>query len=469
VSDISKPQLMHFYDEESAELAVAIVKYAMERTKMDPPPLDKPYTLSELNNIVGQTIKPEGRNGLDVLQEFIDELAPSCISVDHPLFLSFVPGAPTESSLLFDLVVSVSNVYAGSWLEGAGAVYAENQALRWIADLAGMPAETGGVFVTGGTAGNLSALLAARWDWRNKAKGALDAMRPLIVASGGSHSSVAQAAKVMDADVKKVPVDERGRTSGAAMKQLIDSLSDIDKSRVCAVVATSGTTNVGVVDDLQGIGEQARRLGAWFHVDGAYGAAALCAPSVRHLFNGIEHCDSLIVDPHKWLFGPYDSCALLYRNPEIARQAHTQHAEYLDVLQQEGDKRPDEAMNPADLAHHLSRRARGLPVWFSLAMHGTDAYRDAMEATLQVTRESADIIRNATHVDLVLEPELSVIVFKRLGWNAQQYQQWSDRILERGLAFVVPSSWNGETVLRLCIVNPRTTVAGIQSIIDSLK
>ena len=243
---------MHFYDEESAELAVAIVKYAMERTKMDPPPLDKPYTLSELNSIVGQTIKPEGRNGLEVLQEFIDELAPSCISVDHPLFLSFVPGAPTESSLLFDLVVSVSNVYAGSWLEGAGAVYAENQALRWIADLAGMPAEAGGVFVTGGTAGNLSALLAARWNWRNKSNGALDAMRPLIVASGGSHSSVAQAAKVMDADVMKVPVDDRGRTSGVAMKQLIDSLSEADKSRICALVATSGTTNVGVVDDLRG-------------------------------------------------------------------------------------------------------------------------------------------------------------------------------------------------------------------------
>jgi glutamate/tyrosine decarboxylase-like PLP-dependent enzyme len=442
---------MHFYDEESAELAIAIVKYAMERTKMDPPPLDKPYTLSELNNIVGQTIKPEGRNGLEVLQEFIDELAPSCISVDHPLFLSFVPGAPTESSLLFDLVVSVSNVYAGSWLEGAGAVYAENQALRWIADLAGLPESAGGVFVTGGTAGNLSALLAARWNWRHRANGAHDATRPLIVASGGSHSSVAQAAKVMDADVKKVPVDARGRTSGVAMKALIDSLSEVDRARVCAVVATSGTTNVGVVDDLQGIGEQARRLDTWFHVDGAYGAAALCAPSVRHLFNGIEHCDSLIVDPHKWLFGPYDSCALLYRNPEIARQAHTQHAEYLDVLAQDNDHRKDEAMNPADLAHHLSRRARGLPVWFSLAMHGTE------------------VIRNSEHVELVLEPELSVIVFKRVGWNANQYQQWSDRILERGLAFVVPSSWNGETVLRLCIVNPRTTVAGIQSIIDSLK
>ena len=114
MNEISKPQLMHFYDEESAELAVAIVKYAMERIRMDPPPLDRPYTLSELRKIVGDTIKPEGRNGLDVLKEFVDELAPSCISVDHPLFLSFVPGAPTESSVLFDLVVAASNIYGGS-------------------------------------------------------------------------------------------------------------------------------------------------------------------------------------------------------------------------------------------------------------------------------------------------------------------------------------------------------------------
>jgi glutamate/tyrosine decarboxylase-like PLP-dependent enzyme len=467
MTDISKPQLMHFYDEESAELALAIVKYAMERIKMDPPPLDKPYTLSELNSIVGQTIKPEGRNGLDVLREFADELAPSCISVDHPLFLSFVPGAPTESSVLFDLVVAASNIYAGSWLEGAGAVYAENQAIQWIVDLAKMPAGSGGVFVAGGTAGNLSALLAARWRWRHRAGGAMDKVRPLIIASGGSHSSVEQATKVMDADVLKVPADNRGRTSGEATGKFVSSLSKQDRKRVCAVVATSGTTNVGVVDDLEGMAQQAQALGTWFHVDGAYGAAALCAPSVRHLFNGIEHADSLIVDPHKWLFGPYDSCALIYRNPEEARHAHTQHAEYLDVLQQVEHR--DEAWNPADLAHHLSRRARGLPFWFSLAMHGTDAYRDAMEVTLDVTRQGAELIRKNEHVELVLEPELSVLVFRRIGWSPAQYQTWSDRILTKGLAFVVPSSWQGETVLRLCIVNPRTTAGGIAQIIDTLK
>jgi glutamate/tyrosine decarboxylase-like PLP-dependent enzyme len=278
---------------------------------------------------------------------------------------------------------------------------------------------------------------------------------------------VEQATKVMDADVLKVPADERGRTSGAATAKFISSLSRQDKKRVCAIVATSGTTNVGVVDDLEGMAQQAKALDTWFHVDGAYGAAALCAPSVRHLFNGIEHADSLIVDPHKWLFGPYDSCALIYRNPEEARNAHTQHAEYLDVLQQSEHR--DEAWNPADLAHHLSRRARGLPFWFSLAMHGTDAYRDAMEATLDVTRKGAELIRKSEHLELVLEPELSVLVFRRSGWSPAQYQSWSDRILSKGIAFVVPSSWQGETVLRLCIVNPRTTVAGLDSVISSLQ
>ena len=469
MSEVSKPQAMHFYDEESAELAVAIVKYAMERVKMDPPPLDKPYTLSELERIVGQTIRPEGRNGLDVLKEFVDELAPSCISVDHPLFLSFVPGAPTESSVLFDLVVAASNIYAGSWLEGAGAVYAENQALRWIADLAGLPQDAGGVFVSGGTAGNLSALIAARWKWRSVDPSGRRTVRPLIIASGGAHSSVAQAARVMDADIVTTAADDRGKTHGHHVADALGGLSSTDLARVCAVVATAGTTNVGVVDDLQGIGRVAHDVGTWFHVDGAYGAAALCAPTVRSLFVGIEQADSMIVDPHKWLFGPYDSCALIYRDPRIAKAAHTQHAEYLDVLHQDSATPRDEAWNPADLAHHLSRRARGLPLWFSLAMHGTEAYTDAMEATLTVTREAADVIRGLDHLELVMEPELSVLVLRRKGWTPEQYQGWSDSVLERGIAFVVPSTWQGETVLRMCIVNPRTTVAGLSRIFDTLK
>jgi glutamate/tyrosine decarboxylase-like PLP-dependent enzyme len=143
-----------------------------------------------------------------------------------------------------------------------------------------------------------------------------------------------------------------------------------------AAVATAGTTNLGVIDDLAGIAQVCRRRGIWFHVDAAYGGAALAAPSVRARFAGIERCDSFIVDPHKWLFAPYDCCALIYRRPELARTAHAQHAGYLEALQGGTE------WNPSDYAVHLSRRSRGLPFWFSLAVHGTDAYRDAIEHTL---------------------------------------------------------------------------------------
>ena len=149
-----------------AELTEAIVRYAVERVRLDPPPLDGPRTPAELRAAAGPTITPGGIGGLEALRIFAEVLAPACISVDHPRFLSFVPAAPTEASILFDLVVGASSIYGGSWLEGGGAVFAENEALRWIADLAGLPAGAGGVFVSGGTAGNLSALIAARWRWR---------------------------------------------------------------------------------------------------------------------------------------------------------------------------------------------------------------------------------------------------------------------------------------------------------------
>ena len=448
---------MHRHDTSSEVLTQAIVRYAIDRIRLDPPPLDGPRTPVELQAMAGHTITERGIGGLEALRVFGDVLAPACISVDHPRFLSFVPAAPTEASILFDLVVGASSIYAGSWLEGGGAVFAENQALRWIADLAGMPAEAGGVFVSGGTAGNLSALIAARWKWRHDADGSLDRERGLVMTSSGAHSSVAQAGQAMDVDVVKVPADEAGRMHGEALRAAVASLADEDRRRLFAIVATSGTTNAGIIDDLAGVAEVCAEAGTWYHVDGAYGGAALAAPSVRGRFDGIEHADSFIVDPHKWLFAPFDCCALLYRDPRIARAAHTQKAEYLDVLQDEDD------WNASDYAHHLSRRAHGLPLWFSLATHGTAAYRDAVETTLAVAHAGAELIRQSDHVELVLEPELSVVVFRRTGWSHDRYHEWSEQQLADETSFMVPTAWRGETVLRYCVVNPLTTVEDIAS------
>ena len=458
---------MHRHDQSTEVLTQAVLRYAVERMRMDPPPLDKTRPAAELRAMAGKTVTAKGIGGLEALRIFAEVLGPASISIDHARFLSFVPAAPTEAAILFDLVVGASSIYGGSWLEGGGAIYAENEALRYVSDLAGLPESAGGVFVSGGTAGNLSALIAARYHWRHRAGGAHDRTRGLLLTGKGAHSSVASAARAMDADVVLVPADEQGRLWGAALRETVAGLSTDDRDRLFATVATAGTTNAGVIDDLAGVAEVCAETDVWFHVDGAYGGAGLAAPSVRDRYRGIEHADSFIVDPHKWLFAPFDCCALVYREPNVARAAHTQHAEYLDVLHL-GEDHTGHEWNPSDFAHHLSRRARGLPFWFSLATHGTEAYRDAIETALDVTRQAARLIDAAAHVELIMEPELSILMFRRTGWTADDYQAWSDRLLDEGTAFVTPTSWNGEVLLRLCIINPLTSIDDIGIIIDSL-
>jgi glutamate/tyrosine decarboxylase-like PLP-dependent enzyme len=452
---------VHGFDEDTEALGEAVLRYAEERLRLDPVPLDGPRSKAELDAVAGNTITPDGMGGLAALKLFEEQLALACLSTDHPRYLSFIPCAPTEASVMFDLVVGASSIYGGSWLEGAGAVYAENAALRWVADLAGLPPAAGGVFVPGGTVGNLSALVTARAVARVRhAEAGGRGPRPTKVAAQASaHSSILSACEVMDADFVGVEADSSQRLSGAALRRVLEAEGP---DTFFAVVATSGTTNFGIVDDLASVAEVCREYGLWLHVDGAYGGAGLAAPSVRHLYAGIEHADSFIVDPHKWLFAPFDCCALLYREPALARAAHTQKASYLDVL----TAAPD--WNPTDYSIGLTRRARGLPFWFSLATHGTRAYTAAIERTLEVTRFAAAEIARRPYVEALREPDLSVIVFRRVGWSPEDYQAWSDRLLADQIAFVVPTSHEGETVTRFAIVNPSTSEDDITAILDTM-
>ena len=448
---------MHEFTAEVEALAHEVLAYSLDRLKNDPP-LDGPRTSEDLFTEVGNTITARGLGGHEALELFTSVLAKACISTDHPRNLAFIPSAPSEYANLFDLVVGASALYGGSWQEGAGAVFAENQALRWLSDLAGLPESAGGVFVQGGTVGNLSALVVARAEARKKYP---DATRWVIACSQESHSSIVVAANIMDVDVLKISTAADGKLMGSAVGQAIDELHTTTSKRVCAVVATSGTTNLGIIDDLKGIGSAAHERGIWFHVDGAYGLAALCAPSVRSHFDGIEAADSFIVDPHKWLFAPYDACALIYREPELARAIHSQHASYLDTLK-------DGAWSPSDYAIQLTRRTRGLPFWFSLAAHGSDAYTEAMEHTLTVARAAADLVRAHPNLELVCEPELSIVAFTRKGWSAKDYHNWSDQLLADQVGFIPPSSHNGDAILRFAIVNPWTKINDIEMILDRL-
>ncbi len=455
-----EPDHMHAISDDTRDTVDEVLHYARRRALFQDIPLDKAMSPRDLARLASGSITADGIGARRAIGLFENVLAPACISTDHPGYLSFIPSAPTKAALAFDVVVSASAIYAGSWMEGAGAVYAENEVLHWLAREFGLPEGAGGVFVQGGTIGNLSALVAARdvARRRNRQVGREDPARWIIVCSAEAHSSIASAAAVMDVDVITAAPDAEGRLHGESVSALLDEHGPA----VFAVVATGGTTNFGIVDDIASVAAATRGRDVWLHIDGAYGLAAMLVESMRPAFEGVGEADSVIVDPHKWLFAPFDACALIYRDPSVALAAHTQKAEYLDTLTESAD------WNPSDLAIQLTRRARGLPLWFSLATHGTEHYRAAIDGGIRLARRIADEITAREGVSLVREPQLSVVVFRREGWSPADYQAWSDRLLEDQRAFVVPSSHAGETVLRFAIISPLTTFETLTDILDTL-
>ena len=415
---------------------------------------------------------PTGIGGLEALQVFADVLAPACISVDHPRFLSFVPAAPTEAAILFDLVVGASSIYGGSWLEGGGAIYAENEALRWIADLAGLPADgrrgvrqrRHGRQPQRADRGPLALAPPRPAGGIDRTRGLIVAVRrrPLVGRLGGAGDGRRRRRR---ARRRRRSHDRATRSRRRSARSPTD-----DRDRLFAIVATAGTTNAGVIDDLAGDGRGVRRASA----RGCTSTVPTAAPpsprrACAHRFAGVERADSFIVDPHKWLFAPFDSCALLYRDPEIARRAHTQHAEYLDVLHADTATAraewnasrlrppplppgpwPAAVVQPRHPRHRRLRRGRR-----------DDAARRPRGRRARATPPP--------HLELLIEPELSIVLFRRVGWDAATYQAWSDEQLATEQSFVTPTAWNGETVLRWCIVNPLTTVDDLPAIVDSLE
>lgn len=459
---------MHSLDIELVEMTLDIMKYSINRISNTSPELGWPKKEEELDELVGKTVTKEGIGGEKAFNLFKDVLVKATVPVDHPRHLAFVPASPTRAAVLFDLVTSASSVHGAYWMTGAGGIYGENQAMKWIVELTGLPEGAFGVFTSGGTAANLSAMITAREAWRAKNE-ENRAYRALLITSSGAHSSVKSMAQVIDADILLVDDDDEDKLNGKWLQKKIDGLSPVDRKRLFAVVATGGTTNAGIIDDLETVADVCEKEDLWFHVDAAYGGGALAAKSVRHLFNGIERADSITIDPHKWMFSPYDCGAVLYKDMELARNAHSQKGSYLDIFKDEGAH----GFNPADYQIQLTRRLRGLPLWFSLAMHGTDKYSQAVERGLELAQLAADKIRKADHLELVREPSLSCVLFRRKEWEPNDYRDWTYDNQRKGFALVTPSKWvknrHSETVTRFCFINPDTSEDDIQEILDSMK
>ncbi len=435
------------------DLLKAVTDWAHGRIVNGPDGRNGERSFAALEPLLGGSITADGIGGAEALRRFTDVIAPSTRPFDHPMSLAYVAAAPTPAAVTFDMAVSAAEIFAGNWAGGSGAIHVENQALRWLSDLAGFPASAGGTFVSGGTVGNLSALHAARAKARARDP---SVSKWKLAATADAHSSIRAAANVMDVEIIPIGTDDCGRMTADALHAAVAG------ENVFAVVATAGTTNAGMIDDLQGIAAVCADQNIWMHVDGAYGLAALAAPSVRAKFDGIEQADSFVVDPHKWLFAPYDCCALVYREPQYAAAAHAQFAAYLDMIDRN-------EWNPSDFAIHLSRRARGLPFWFSLATYGTAKYVAAIEQVLAITRELVAGIEAAKHLRLLMQPDLSVVLFEASGMDLAAMKTWSEVHRRNGNLLCIPTKWRGRDVFRLCLVNPDTKAAQVLAVLETLR
>ena len=432
----------------------SMLAWLKRRLKTGPDPKNGARTFDELQASMGETITRDGLGWEQAFTLFTDVIVPSTRPFNHPTSLSFVAAAPTPASLGFDAVLGVAEIFAGNWDGGSGAIYAENQAIDWLAEQVGYPAGAGGVFVSGGTLGNLSALHAARAAYERKHSARPDRFR--ILCSTQAHSSIEAVAKVMDAELIQIPADAQGRIDCVQARATLATATG-----VFAIVGNAGATNCGAVDDFEALADMAQAHDLWLHADGAYGLAAIVSPTQKAAFVGIERSDSFIVDPHKWLFAPYDSCALVYRDAAQGAAAHGQQGAYLDALDHQ-------SWNPSNFALHLTRRPRGLPLWFSLCVYGAEAYAAAVDQTRASAEAIAEGIEATPGLELVLQPQLTVVLFRVTGRDWAFLSAWAEENRRSGALLCLPTTWQGESVLRVCIVNPDTDPDYVLSVFKTL-
>ena len=457
---------MHSVDPTTEQMIRSVLAYAENRLRLDPVPLDGGRAdPAQFDAVLHGLPGEEPHNADQVLGAYASVLAPAVISADSPRFLGFIPAAPTKASLLFDMLVSCASIQGISWLEASGAIHAENLVLRLIADRAGLPASAGGCFVSGGSAANLSALVVAREIGQAQAPG--DRRR-----AGRRWRVAADRRPLLDrqhaADPGDGPADRAHRRPPADRRRpsAPPSRPTATRPRSPPWSPPPAPPTPGSSTTWPALGRRRRASTACGSTWTAPTAARACSPPASgDRYDGIEHADSFVVDPHKWLFAPFDCAALLYRDPALARSVHKQDA----VLPRRDPRRSPTSWNPTDYAYHLTRRARGLPLWFSLSVHGVRAYtqRDRGGDPAGRAGRRGDRHPRLPGADPRARPRRRAVPPPRLGAGA--LHAWADQLLRRpGGVHSAPSAWEGETVARFAFLHPHTSMDLVRQILDRM-
>ena len=450
-------------------LGYQVVDWLVERAngRRDEPVLRQASSADMARRVPG-TAPASGQDLDDILRHLGEDVLPFRSRIDHPRYLAYVPGEGTWPGALGDLIASAYNIDVGNWMESAGPSRLETVVLRWFADWIGYPADSAGVLVSGGSAANLAAMACAR-------EALVGAMSGELVAyvSEQGHSSLARAARVLGfgpQQVRVLPVDDGFRMRTDALEAAITA--DLAAGRrPLVVLAVAGTTNTGAVDDLPKLARICGRYGVWLHVDGAYGAFAALTERGREALAGLELADSVTLDPHKWLYQPFECGALLVRRGRLLRDAFEIHPSYLqDTTARDG------ATNYADHGLQLTRMSRALKIWMSLQYFGVDAFAAAIDRAMDLAEHAQRVIEAAPELELLAPATLGIVGFRRHphGRDDEEDLERANATLitqfaESGEGLVSSTLLSGRYAIRLCVLNHGTMTSDVDRVLEWLQ
>ena len=401
-----------------------------------------------------EPLPEEGAPFDKLLTLLFSRVFPATINTASPGYLAYIPGGGLFHAAVAELVTLSVNRYVGLFAAAPGLVQLEANVLSWFAAMVGMPEKSGGLLTTGGSMANLTALVTAR-----RERLPPDFLRGILYTSTEAHHSVRKAALIAgfpEGSVREIATDDHFRMIPAALEAAIAEDRAAGKTPFF-LAAAAGTTNTGAVDDLETLATLAERERLWFHVDAAYGGFFLLTERGRAVMKGISSADSVTLDPHKSLFLPYGTGCLLVRDRESLRRAHAVAGAYMPPMQTE-----DDLVDFCEIGPELSRDSRGLRVWLPLKMHGARVFRAELDEKLDLARVAVEALRKIEGVEIVAEPELSLLAFRvrRAGQSDVEVDALTRRVIaavnERQRVFLTGAVVKGRYLIRMCILSFRT-------------
>jgi aromatic-L-amino-acid/L-tryptophan decarboxylase len=405
-------------------------------------------------DVLGGPLPVEPAADVDELIEVLAQHAlPNMQQVVHPRYFARVPGPASLTGVLGEWLGVGYNAIASSWAGGSGTTQLELVVIDWLAQLLGFPAGTEGVLVSGGSIGNMSAIAVAR------SAGYGDA----VYLSDQTHSSIGRALRMMgftSEQIRVLPARDRFRW---AFGDVREAISDDLRGRAI-VIATAGTTNTGACDPLEELADLCLEKDLWLHVDGAYGAPAALTPRGRAAMPGLARADSLALDPHKWMFQPFDIGCLLVSRPGALERCFDMNPEYLRDVQTSTTGQVD----MRNRSPELSRRARAIKIWLTMKAHGTRVIAEAIDASISLAEEVQALLESDPRWQIVTPAQLGVITFADTGLTGPEHTDRARRLTETGFASLGCTELAGRTVYRLCLINPLTTLGDVEETLHRL-